>query len=138
MVQRIARAKPLGRRRARLLIVDDDREILRVLQRILANHEVTVAASAKDALQRLMAGSTFDLILCDLMMPEMTGIELHSALCERIPDQAERMVFLTGGSFDSEADVFVHSSGQRFMAKPFEIGELHALVMECIDQTEPP
>jgi len=130
MVQRVARAKPLGRRGARLLVVDDEPVVVRVLQRVLAGHEVVVAMNAKDALGHVLAAPTFDLIFCDLMMPEMSGIQLHSEISAAFPEQATRMVFLTGGTLDVDARAFLHSPATRCLAKPFDVADLLALVGE--------
>ena len=132
MVQRAARAKPLERRSARILVVDDEPAVIRVLQRILIEHEVIVARNAMDALRHVSAGPKFDLVLCDLMMPEMTGMQLHAAMLEQVPDQAERMVFLTGGAFEPEAATFLDSTVNRTVGKPFDAAELLALVDQSI------
>src|SRR5439155_324873 len=96
-------APPLSippRRRGRILVVDDEASITTTMRRLFGTeHEVTTVMGAPDALVRLHAGERFDVILCDLMMPTMTGMELHSELRSRIPEQAQRMIFLTGGAF---------------------------------------
>ena len=84
-------------RRARVLAIDDEPFVLRALGRILEAHDLTPLASARDALARLDAGERFDLVLCDLLMPEMTGLDLHARLRQQFPDQAARVVFMTGG-----------------------------------------
>lgn len=101
-----------------------------MLRRILAGHEVITTMSATHALAQVSSGLKFDLILCDLMMPGMTGMQLHSAILGQVPDQAGRMVFLTGG--DPEADAFLDSSANRSIRKPFNNAELLALVYESL------
>ena len=63
-----------------------------------------------DALARITAGERFDVILCDLMMPHMTGMDLHAALAGAVPEQAERMIFMTGGAFTPSARARARSS----------------------------
>ena len=85
---------------------------------------------AKEALALCEAGEKFDLILCDLMMPIMTGVELHTELSRTAPDQAERMVFLTAGAFTPRARAFLDEVPNARLDKPFELATLRALVQE--------
>jgi CheY-like chemotaxis protein len=116
-------------RRGRVLVVDDERLIAAALQRTLATeHEVTALGRAREALDGLIAGQRFDLILCDLMMPEMTGIEFHAELSHLAPDQAARMVFLTGGPCTPFAKEFLANVPNLHIEKPFDTRRLRALV----------
>jgi CheY-like chemotaxis protein len=116
-------------RRGRVLVVDDERLIAAALQRTLASeHEVTALGRAREALDGLIAGQRFDLILCDLMMPEMTGIEFHAQLTHLAPDQAARMVFLTGGPCTPFAKDFLANVPNLHIEKPFDTRRLRALV----------
>ena len=73
------------------------------MRRVLrSEHEVVVLTGAQER-DRIARGERFDVILCDLMMPVMTGMDLHAALMALAPDQAERMVLLTGGVFTPTA-----------------------------------
>lgn len=65
-----------------------------------------VLDSADEALRLIEGGERYDVILCDLMMPVMTGMELHDALSRFAPDQANAMVFMTGGAVG-----LIHSRG---------------------------
>src|SRR5690606_37778100 len=70
-------------RRARVLVVDDEPLILKVVKRTLdKEHEVVTTPTAAQALAWLKAGESFDVILCDIMMPQMTGMEFHAELCK--------------------------------------------------------
>jgi len=114
---------------ARVLVVDDEPLVRRSLHRLLASrgHEVVEAASAAEALA-LLEGRTFDVVLCDLMMPEMTGFELHAVLSETRPEVANRMVFVSGGAVTEQARAFVEHPGRRVLEKPFDV----ALVLEAV------
>jgi CheY-like chemotaxis protein len=106
---------------ARLLIVDDEPLLIASLSRTLTpEHKVEAFTDARLALERLRAGERYELILCDLMMPEMTGMELHATLARELPEQAARMVFLTGGAFTEAARAFLDSTERPWMEKPFE------------------
>jgi CheY-like chemotaxis protein len=77
---------------------------------------------------RCAAGETFDLILCDLMMPEMTGMDLHRELSRVAPDQATRMIFMTGGAFTPAARLFLSDPSREHIEKPFDHVDLRAIV----------
>jgi len=107
--------------RGRLLVIDDEPLLIAALSRTLApEHEVVALTHAREALERLRAGERYALILCDLMMPEMTGMELHETLVREAPGQAERMVFLTGGAFTEAARAFLDTTRLPWLEKPFE------------------
>jgi PAS domain S-box-containing protein len=125
----ILQAAPVADRRGRILVVDDEELVLRIVQRLLSKeHEVVARAAAKDALALCAAGETFDLILCDLMMPEMTGMDFHRELSQIAPEQARRMIFLTGGAFTEKAWRFLSETTQEHLEKPFDPAALRATV----------
>ncbi len=115
--------------RLRVLVVDDEPEIRRALKRLLGQkHEVTMSDNGATALDRILGGERFDAILCDVLMPEMTGIELSAELERRFPDQAERVVFLTGGATSEAARVFIEDQRFRVLVKPFRPNEVEAAI----------
>ncbi len=116
-------------RRGRVLVVDDEPFIGNLIRRSLkADHDLTVLTSAREALALFDRGERFDAILCDLMMPDMTGMDLHAALHERFPDQAARMTFLSGGAFTPSATRFLDSVPNARLDKPFDAAVLRATV----------
>jgi PAS domain S-box-containing protein len=120
-------------RAGRILVVDDEPSIGRAVQRMLApEHDVLSLTSAREALERIAAGERFDVILCDLMMPEMTGQDLHEALGEAAPCQRRAMIFLTAGAFTPSARTFLDQVHNQHIEKPFEAAQLHALVNERV------
>ncbi len=122
-------AVPVASRRGRVLVVDDEPLMGRLVQRTLGTeHEVVVTLQATEALARIGAGDRFDLILCDVMMPEMTGVELHAELMRWVPDQAGSMVFLTGGGFTTSLRATLDALGCARIEKPFDIPALRAFV----------
>ena len=128
-------AAPLARR-SRVLIVDDEPLLRKATARILEQeHDVVVAGSARQALSLLEQGERFDVVLCDLLMPEMTGIELFELVSVRWPDIAARVVFLTGGVFSRQAAAFLESSGRPWVDKPFEVDALLQIVREIVETT---
>jgi two-component system cell cycle sensor histidine kinase/response regulator CckA len=115
---------------ATVLVVDDDPMVAKAIQRSLDGCQVTLSANGREALELLASGRRFDLILCDLMMPVMTGMELHAQLAERLPEMVPRMVFMTGGAFTNGARSFLDRVPNRRIEKPFEAARLRALVAE--------
>ena len=120
-----ARIEVVATPRLTVLVVDDDVKLLASIGRTLKKeHEVSLASSPTDALALLEQGQRFDVILCDLMMPEITGMELFDLVEARIPEQARHMLFMTGGTFTEEASKFLERSSIRWLEKPFETAEL--------------
>jgi signal transduction histidine kinase len=116
-------------RRGRILIVDDERMLGITIQRILSGeHEVMAVTTARAAYRLLSEGARFDVILCDLMMPEMTGMDLYAELLELAPDQAKRFVFMTGGAFTENASRFLARVSNPSIQKPLKASSLRSLV----------
>jgi CheY-like chemotaxis protein len=123
-------SQTLTSRPPRLLVVDDDEIVARALQRTLRGFDVAVTLSAADALERVLAGQRFDAILCDVMMPGMTGYELHEAISNAVPEQAARMIFVTGGGTTRRAHEFLESVTNPVVDKPFDANHLRALIRQ--------
>jgi CheY-like chemotaxis protein len=114
-----------ARRRPSVLVVDDEPRILKIVAAVLgSDHDVTCEARADAALTRIRAGERFDAILCDLMMPQVTGMDLHETLVQIAPRQAEAMVFLTGGAFTPRARAFLERLSNPLVEKPFDAAAL--------------
>ncbi|RKH06401.1 response regulator, partial [Corallococcus sp. CA053C] len=115
--------------RARILVVDDEPNVTVALQRSLATeHEVATANSAQAALRLVNEGGRFDLILCDVMMPGMTGMDLYFELGRSVPEQAGRMVFMTGGAFTPRTVSFLRDVPNLKLSKPLDLTQLRELV----------
>jgi PAS domain S-box-containing protein len=114
---------------ADILVIDDEALVGRAIARMLSPpHRVVAVCSAVEAL-KLLASHHYDTIFCDLMMPEMTGMALHQRLLASAPDQAARMVFLSGGAFTAEATGFLERVPNARLEKPFTPAELRAAVV---------
>jgi C4-dicarboxylate-specific signal transduction histidine kinase/ActR/RegA family two-component response regulator len=128
-------ADRLEGRRGRVLVVDDEPAIAQSLQRLLsADHEVKARTSAREALGLIENGEHFDAIVCDLIMPNMTGMELHTELTRIAPDQARRLIVLTGGAFTPRATQFLDSVPNARLEKPFDPDTLRRTVRACVGE----
>jgi CheY-like chemotaxis protein len=120
-------------RRGKILVIDDEAVIAKAVQRTLSReHDVTVATKAADALNRFRAGETFDVILCDLMMPEMTGMDFYAELLKLAEPQARRIVFLSGGAFTPATRSFLERVPNLRIEKPFDMQNFKATVNDRI------
>ena len=116
-------------RRGRLLIVDDDDRVAHILATtLLADHDVEISVDPREAVDRVLGGEPFDIIFCDLMMPAMTGMDLHAVIARELPEQAARIVFVTGGAFTPGAREFVASVPNTVLEKPFDKEALDAVL----------
>jgi PAS domain S-box-containing protein len=108
-------------RRGRILIIDDEPIVGAAVKRLFSSdHDVTHVSSGEEALARFAAGERYDVILCDLMMPRMTGMQLHEELARTAADQAGRVVFITGGAFTPRAKKFLAEVPNAVLEKPFD------------------
>ncbi len=115
--------------RGRVLVIDDEVSIGRSIQRLLRDqHDVVAVSSALEAIARLRAGERYDVILCDLMMPEMTGMQFHAELATVAPNLVDGIVFITGGAFTSSATSFLDEVPNACLEKPIDQRALRALI----------
>lgn len=122
-------------RRGRVLVIDDEPFVGRAIEAVLCgDHDVVLAVRASEAFARLAAGETYDVILCDVMMPEFGGREVHERLMADWPHLASRVVFMTGGAFAPDVSEFLGRSSQRVLSKPFAPEELRAILRAHIEE----
>lgn len=127
---RPAAPETAARRRGRVLVIDDEALIARAIASMLrAEHDVVTTTSARDALQQIAdGGEPFDVILCDLMMPVMTGMDFYDELARVAPDRTSSVIFLTGGAFTPKARAFMDRVANPRLEKPFDFPTLRALI----------
>jgi CheY-like chemotaxis protein/two-component sensor histidine kinase len=120
-------------RRGRVLVIDDEPMVALAVRRTLqGDHDVTTSPSATEARGLIDSGLTFDVILCDLMMPHVTGMDFFQMLSVKWPAQAERVIFLTGGAFTPRARSFLDQTANQRLEKPFDPPNLRALVNDWV------
>ncbi len=114
----------------KILIVDDEEMIARVLKRLLSPHLVKVAIGGRQALDILEAEANFDLIFCDMMMPGLTGMDVFARVNAMNPALAGRVVFMSGGTYTEQATAFRKTVANTFIEKPFALSIITRLVAE--------
>ncbi len=122
-----------GRRRGSLLIVEDEEMLRSAISRYLRRHgyEVETVARGDEALA-LLSQRTFDLVLLDLRLQDMSGDDVFRALEQRVPALAQRVLFMTGDLSRPAAADFIRDTGRPVIAKPFQLAELDRRVAELL------
>jgi signal transduction histidine kinase/ActR/RegA family two-component response regulator len=115
--------------RRRVLAIDDEALLLKAFQRMLiSHHDIETKLGARAALRCFGQDRRFDVVLCDLQMPDMSGVELYAAVKQQWPELAERFIFITGGAFSAEARRFLEEPNIACINKPFQLRELLELI----------
>ena len=125
-------ARPQPVRAKNILLVDDDDLILKLLQKVLESWEASIEVSlnGRDALSKL-ASRSFDLMICDIQMPEMTGQELFQHIQENALLPTQRIIFLTGDK-RSPVKEFLDASGCYYLFKPIQFMEFSSQVQAVL------
>jgi len=125
----------LTHRRGRVLVVDDEPGVGKVLRRILKEHEVEVAAGGRQALERLQQEpDSFDAVLCDVMMPDLGGKDLYEAVRRTHSGLERRFIFVSGGAFTANAREFLETIPNPKLEKPFNEPALRQIVQELVSR----
>lgn len=119
--------------RARILVIDDEPLLLRSLrQAIETEYDVVTVLGGRDALALLAKDSAFDLVMCDLQMPDVDGVTLYEQLADRAPALTSKFVVVTGGAVTSRAAAFLARADVRALQKPIELDQLLAFVRSAV------
>ena len=123
---------------ARVLVVDDEVQIADALRLVLSDEfDVTATTLPSEALEWLTSGNWYDVILCDVVMPAMTGIELRNRLHATRPDLAARIVFVTGGILWAYVRRLLDSVPNTVLEKPLDLQALREFIRRRV-RTDPP
>jgi CheY-like chemotaxis protein len=119
--------------RAKVLVIDDDPGVGSALRAMLeAHHEVRSVGDAREGLKILLGPEEFDVVFCDLIMPEVTGMDVFCALELNRPERAARLVFMTGGVFTAEAERFLSRVPNPRVEKPFSLARIEQLLAQAV------
>ena len=121
---------------AQVLVLDDDEMLLEILSDVIAMaHKTKPVSSGSEALGLLKSGERFDVIVCDLMMPNMDGIEFYQELKKQWPELCERVIFLTGGSFTERSHNFLAQKEIFHLEKPVDRNVLFGAIADVLKST---
>jgi DNA-binding response OmpR family regulator len=124
--------------RGKILLIDDEEGIGLAIKRMFRKrHDVTVKTSGEDGLRELEDDSRFDAIICDLMMPGMTGMDVYRKVEEHWPELADRFVFISGRIDSPDVKAFVGEVGRPILKKPMPPAELRSIVESIVSQSTP-
>jgi CheY-like chemotaxis protein len=116
-------------RRARVLVVDDEPLVAESLRLVLSDEFSVIALTQPEhALADIVAGESFDVILCDVMMQGLNGVELRDRIEAIAPDQAARIVFITGGIVRADVRALLERVPNAWLEKPLDIEGLRELI----------
>lgn len=116
----------------RILIVDDEEKLRDAVARMLPRYDTIKAASGAEARRILQSDQDFDLILCDMMMSDVSGMDLHEWLATQYPRLAKQFVFITGGAFTARASEYLSKVDNIRLEKPFDATNFKMIVAELI------
>lgn len=125
--------KPL---RARILALDDEIPILTILKRILVEHDVTVSYRGADAMDKARQEPPFDIIFCDLNMPEQNGEEFFLELLGQRPDYEGKIFFMSGGGFVPKSPRFIAYLKEHSIEKPLDLKGLRTLIQTTMKKAQ--
>jgi CheY-like chemotaxis protein len=115
--------------RRKVLVIDDERLVGEAIARALSEeNDVEVVTEAQQALARIAKGERYDIVLCDLMMPVMTGMDLYAEIVRLAPKLVGRIVFMTGGAFTPRARAFLESVVNPCLEKPLDTSKLRSII----------
>jgi CheY-like chemotaxis protein len=115
--------------RRKVLLIDDEPAVGTAVRRLLRDfHEVEALQDAREALKRIASGTKYDAIVCDVMMPEMTGVQFFQELERSAPEMARHTGLMSGGVFSPQALQFIESRSVELLHKPFERESLKKFV----------
>jgi CheY-like chemotaxis protein len=117
-------------RRLRILLVDDEPSMTRILAQLLQRHEVTAVGCGREAIARLATDPSYDVIVCDLQMNEGDGVDVYAYLREHGVGLTKRVIFTTGGAFTERARDFLAACHQPVLEKPYDAERLETLIAE--------
>jgi nitrogen-specific signal transduction histidine kinase/CheY-like chemotaxis protein len=123
----------LPAKRGRVLVVDDERIVATAVARMLSrDHDVETEEESTRALERIHGGERFDVILCDVMMPNLSGVDFYLEIERIAPEELDKIVFLTGGAFVAQAREFLDNVPNLQLEKPFTPETLREMVSRLL------
>ncbi|HEY8095895.1 MAG TPA: response regulator [Methylobacter sp.] len=126
-------------RATKVLCIDDEPTILNVVQRILLlepdNYHVETSLRVSTVIPSFKSGASYDAILCDILMPDMNGVDFYKFIIDNRPELYNKLIFMTGGVMIPGIDVFLSSINCPILEKPFHTEDLISIVKRVVERT---
>ncbi|MCS6804866.1 MAG: response regulator [Acidobacteriota bacterium] len=128
-----SRATPPAAPAKRILVVDDEQHVLELVSRVLKarGYHVETVSNGHEAIRRIEA-NFYDLIIADLKMPDIGGMDVYAHIEQHNPRQARRVVFSSGDVVSPHTLAFLERTGLPFLVKPFSVRELTGFVEKAL------
>jgi CheY-like chemotaxis protein len=132
---RQAKETPTVNKKGRILVVDDEPGVRELLSKVMKEmgHSVDVISDAGSAMEIIDAGTIYDVILADIRMPGMNGVELCSLILRKMPDMKNRIIIITGDVMGTDIKDFLKKNNLPYLAKPFDIKALKEQVQAIVN-----
>lgn len=126
----------MGQEKIRILIIDDEENILQVMRQALQRegYEIDTVLDALKGLS-ILSSSEYDLVICDIAMARMNGIEFFREIEERLPGMADRILFMTGGILSPSIQKFIQERRVSIIEKPFNLPTLFQGVHDALERS---
>ncbi len=129
--------KTIQPRRGRVLVIDDEERLAATIRIALSpSHDVDTAITGRAALAKLEA-NTYDAVLCDMFLPDVSGPDIFETITRKKPELATRFVFLTGGAFTDKARKFLQEVPNARLEKPFDLSVLESIIAKRVREVDP-
>jgi len=116
----------------RILVVDDEPLIVSSLVVALSRSAEVLGETSAERARDLLETGAFDAIVCDVMMPTLTGVDLHQHVIDKNPTLAHKFVFMTGGTYTARARDYLEKVPNPRLTKPFEMQDLFAAIEDVV------
>jgi CheY-like chemotaxis protein len=123
-------SQPSVKKDARILVIDDEPSIRQLLEKSLsrAGYSVDVITDASSTVEIIDAHTIYDVIISDIRMPGMNGLELYTHIVRKMPAMANRIIFITGDVMGADIKAFISSNKIPYLAKPFKLKALEEMI----------
>jgi CheY-like chemotaxis protein len=119
----------------RILVIDDEPGMTQLLARILRNgYTVVQESDPRRAVARVVGGERYDLVLCDLMMAPIGGLDVYEGVAKAAPEMAARFMIMTGGTTNYELERKVATWRHGVLYKPFNVADVLALISSKLER----
>jgi PAS domain S-box-containing protein len=124
--------------KGKILIIDDEKNLLKAFSRLLSGlHEVSTAENAAKGLE-MIKENDYDVILCDILMTDISGIDFYKKIQENFPDLSSKIIFITGDLLNEEIERFLSQIPNRVLKKPIDPKKLRIAIQESLYTKEEP